>query len=360
VALATMLVAARVRADEPPPTDASDAKPGGAPADEPPRREARSVGSAIFPGIVLHGAGHWVGGDRRTAWRLLGMEGIGFAAMVGGFATLALTGASRHLVAPIFALPVAGVGLFTMSWLSDVYGVVAPDGGTGAPLLTAPVVEARLGTRYVYDPTLSYGTLVGGKVDLRWGSWRLTPEGWVATSGDNQRVAGELAYRLLGPRPGRAASTGSYVEAVVGGSLHRYGPEMFSLAVVDGGVRGRVDLLWLARSLVGSFAEWGFGVGTVFTHYRTGAHETDGSGLLLARFGYGVYLGRVGEIQAYYDHRHDGYAGGLKLSGLGSGAAGHLGVDGDWYFLPRWGVRAELQAGSAYLAGLSIVHRSSL
>jgi hypothetical protein len=360
LALVTALAAARARAESETETQpAATPPPPGAPADQPPRREVRSVGTAIFPGVVVHGAGHWVGGDRQTGWRLLKMEGIGLGALVGGFAGIALTGASRHLAAPVFALPVAGVGLFAISWLSDLYGVSAPDGGTGAPLLTAPALEARLGTRYVHDPTLSYGTLVGGEVDLRWRSFRLTPGVWIATSGDNTRVAAEGAYRLLGPRPASVAATGSFLDVVVGASVHRYGPELFSLTALDGGVRGRVDLRRLADSLAGSFAEWGLGVGVVLTHYRVGARETDADGLLLARFGYGIYLGRAGELLAYYDHRHDGYAGGLKLTGLGSGAAGHLGLDGSWYFLPRWGVRAEFQAGSAYVAGLSLVHRSS-
>jgi hypothetical protein len=108
--------------------------------------------------------------------------------------------------------------------------------------------------------------------------------------------------------------------------------------------------------------EWGLGAGWVFTHYQVGAHETDAAGLLLARFGYGLLFGqpggRHGEMLLFYDHRHDDYAGGLKVTGLGSGAAGHFGLEGAFFFLPRWGVHAEVQAGSAYLAGLSIIHRA--
>jgi hypothetical protein len=333
---------------------------GGAAEEEearPPRRWT-ATGAALLPGLVLHGSGHFVAGDRRTAWRLLAMEGVGAGLTVAGFATLVATGASRQLAPPIFALPVAGIGLVVISWLADLQGVTAS--GTGLPALEEPTLEARVGTRYVHDPTIAYGTLLGPALDLRWRHLRLSPGGWLATEGGNVRLTLEAAYRASGPRPQAPAADGSYVDVVLGATHHRFPRESFDLTVLEVGARGRVDLRRFADSLAGSFAEWGLGLGWVLTHYQVGARETDAAGLLLARFGYGLYLGRAAEVSLFYDHRHDEYAGGLKLTGLGSGPAGHLGVMGSWFFLPSWGVRAEAQAGSAYLAGLALVYRSAL
>lgn len=341
------------------------ALPPGVRADEPaqPQPGAAAVGAAVFPGVVVHGAGHWVAGDRRTGYRLLALEGVGVGLIAGGLATLAATGASRHLSPVIFATPVAGAGLFVASWLADVQGVAMPVDARGAPLLTAPVLEARLGTRYVHDPTIDYGTLLGPSLDLRWGRWRLSPGAWIATGGQNTRLELEVGFRPTGPRPGSFSADGSYVEIVTAATHQRF-REDFDLTVLEAGARGRYDLRRLAPSLAGSFAEWGLGLGWALTHFHTGARETDGDGLLLAQFGYGLYFGhapgRTGEVTAYYDHRHDDYAGGLKLTGLGSGVAGHVGLEGTWYFHRRWGVRLEGQVGSAYLAGLSLLHRSPL
>jgi hypothetical protein len=236
-----------------------------------------------------------------------------------------------------------------------------PVSARGEPLLSAPALEARLGTRYVHDPTIDYGTLLGPTLDLRWRRWRLSPAAWIATGGQNTRLDLEVGFRATGPRPGATSADGSYVELVAGARHHRF-REDFDLTVLEVGAAGRFDLHRLAPSLAGSFAEWGLGLGWALTHFHTGARETDADGLLLARFGYGLYFGRApgrtGEVLAYYDHRHDDYAGGLKLTGLGSGVAGHLGLEGTWYFQARWGVRVEGQVGSAYLAGLSLIHRS--
>jgi hypothetical protein len=329
--------------------------------DEPPAPSAAAAGAAVFPGVLLHGMGHLVAGDRPTAYRLMAMEGVGVGLAAGGLATLAATGASRHLSPLIFATPVAGVGMFLVSWLADVEGVSLPLSVRGEPLLSAPVLEARLGTRYVHDPTIDYGTLIGPALDLRWRRWRLSPAAWIATGGQNTRLDLEVGFRATGPRPGVTSADGSYVEIVAAATHHRF-REDFDLTVLETGARGRFDLRRLAPSLAGSFAEWGLGLGWALTHYHTGTRETEADGLLLARFGYGLYFGRApgrtGEVMAYYDHRHDDYAGGLKLTGLGSGVAGHVGLEGTWYFQARWGVRLEAQAGSAYLAGLSLIHRS--
>jgi hypothetical protein len=342
----------------------ADAPPAADPAplvEAPPlRRSALAIGAAVFPGAIVHGSGHFVAGDHKTAWRLLELEGAGVALTGVGLGTLVVTGASRHLSAPIFALPVAGLGLVVVSWLADVYGVSGPAGGTGSALLSEPLVEAHFGTRYVYDPTVRYGTLLGPALDLRWRRLRLSPGAWIATDGGNVRAFLEVAYRPWGPRPAALAGDGSFVDVVVGATEHHFRPEAFDLTVLEAGARGRVDLRRLAASLAGSFAEWGLGLGWALTHYRVGAHETDADGLLLGRFGYGVYLGTRGEVKVFYDHRHDDYAGGLKLPGRGSGVAGHLGLEGEWFFLGRWGARLEGQVGSAYLAGLSVIYRSGL
>jgi hypothetical protein len=336
------------------------------------RRRTAAAVAAVVPGLVLHGSGHFVAGDRPTALRLLAIEAVGLGAVAGGIAVLALTGASRQLSAPIFSLPALGAGLLAISGLADLYGVLAPEGGRGTPVSFAPAIEERVGARYVYDPTVAYGFLLGPALDLRWRGLRLSPAAWLAAGEHNVRLTAEVAYRPFGPRPQTPTPAapgaeplrplrGSYAEVVAGVRHHRYGPEAFDLTVLDVAGQGRVDLDWLVRTAAGSFAEWGWGLGLALTHYHTGAGETDGAGLLLARFAYGIYLGRDtarrGEVMIYYDHRHDDYTGGLKLTGVGSGVAGHLGLDATWFFSEHWGVKLEAQVGSAYLGGLAVIHR---
>ena len=163
------------------------------------------------------------------------------------------------------------------------------------------------------------------------------------------------------------AADGSFFDVVAGGIHHRYSEELsgplraaFDMTTFELRADGRYDLRRYARSLTGSFVEASAGVGIGAYHYPA-ASTSEANTLLLARFGFGMYLGRRadrwGELRAYYDHRHDDYAGGLKMPGLGSGPLGHFGVDGRAFVTPHWGFRAEVQAGSAWVAGLALVYR---
>src|SRR5690606_15795128 len=91
-----------------------------------------SAGFAVVPGLLVHGAGHWLAGDDETAKLLLVAAGLGHGGLLLGGGRLALSGASRHFVGPTAALSVAGAGLFVTSCLADIYGVTVPRGGPGA------------------------------------------------------------------------------------------------------------------------------------------------------------------------------------------------------------------------------------
>ena len=66
-----------------------------------------------------------------------------------------------------------------------------------------------------------------------------------------------------------------------------------------------------------------------------------------------------GEVALYYDHRHDDFAAGLKMPGLGSGVPGHIGARGHAFLTRAFGMKAELEAGSAILGGASLLFRTN-
>lgn len=323
---------------------------------------AAAIATAIFPGVIVHGTGHWVRGEPQTARRLLYMEGAGIGLILLGGIPIVLSGASRRLVGPAAALVASGVGFFGISMLADLYGVAAPEGGTGQPQRWAPFIETRLGYRYVYDPQFSYRSFLFNGIDLRWQAFRLAPATWWALDDKNARVRLLGAYRLAGPRPDRRARDGSFADVEVGTTHHRFGSEHFRTTTVEAFVNGRLDMGRIGRTLRGSFAEMGVGWALQTFDYDLvrGDPDLDVEDLLLARHGYGVYLGgperAAGEVFAYYDHRHDDFAAGLKLPGLGSGVAGHFGLAASAYF-GEFGLALELEAGSAYVVGLSFAMR---
>ena len=313
----------------------------------PPRR-ALAATVAVVPGVVVPGLGHFVAGEPRTGRRLLLTGGIGLGTVVASAVGLALTGASSRTVAPLAIGTVFGFGTLLSSVLADLYGVVVPGSARGRPA-EAPRLQAELGFRYVYDPTFSYRAFAATRLEARWGRLRLAPASWIALDDDNQRFELPLGWRLTGD--GR-----SHLELGAGLVFHRYGSEAFSTTTGEIVLSGRLDLARLAEPLRGAFAELGAGVALgLVRHHDLTTEPTD---LLLASAAFGFYLGDGrGEIALTYDHRHDGFAAGLKMPGLGSGPAGHFGLRGRVSIWRQWGVLVDGQVGSAYVVGLSAVYR---
>jgi hypothetical protein len=355
-----MLACARVRAEEPahvvaPPAQSEAEahawlKPG-----------AVAAGVAILPGFVLHGAGNFAIGERKAAKRLLIAEAAGLAVFVGAGLLMVQTGTARRLIGALTPLTIFGFGTFALTWLADIYA--ASTGGRDAygPAFV-PYVDLQLGYAYVHDPQFRYGSFGTLRADLRVSAFRASPEAWIALDDDNQRLLLQLAYRALGRTPSRRFSDGSFVELVTGVRYHRFGTERFAVTTSEWHLDARVDLARVGPAMRGSFVEGQVGAGLELYHFRApGSRVEDNAfGLLLARFGFGVYLGtgpKSGELSLYYDHRHDDFAAGLGVKGIASGPLGHFGLRGRYFVAPQWGVNALLELGSAVVAGASVSYR---
>lgn len=321
---------------------------------------------AVVPGALLHGAGHFARGEAATARNLLLMEGIGLGLFLGGGATLFLTGASRYVVAPAATTTILGFGLFSTSYLADIYGSVSRDGDAALSRQRPPArFEAELGYRRVYDPQFAYTDFLVERVSRQIGAFRLTPSGWFSWRGDSARYRFETQYRLFGnvsdPRPRDV----SFVDVTLGFVHQRHRPEHFSKSSAELSIDVRYDLARLGPSLRGAFVELGAGyaLGRIDYDLQSVAVPHDLEHLLLGRLGFGVTLrgqsAPGSEALVYYDHRHDDYAAGLKLNGLGSGVAGHFGAALRWFVTESWGVSLDAQVGSAYIGGASVLFRSA-
>ncbi len=112
------------------------------------------------------------------------------------------------------------------------------------------------------------------------------------------------------------------------------------------------------------FSQLGLGLGLQRYDFERVAerYDSDHAWLLLARIGFGAYVGRAGpphgEVFRFYDHRHDGFAAGVN--GMMVGIPGHVGLEGELELSEQLGLRAELQIGAATVAGLSVLVRQEV
>lgn len=337
-------------------------EPTATPSPDPsPGHRTLASGASLLPGVLLHGSGHFALGRQRTAGRLFAAEGLGLAMFLIGGGTLVGTGANRYLTGPAAGLGIAGIGLFSSSWLADVIGTAWPRHARGEPITRRPLVELELGYRAVHDLQFAYAHLLYHRLDLqRWG-WRLSPSMWLALDDENARMRLEAAYRPWGPRSEVDAADGSYVELRTAVTHHRFAPEGFRTLTTELAARGRVDLWRFDADLAGQYAELELGVALQSFDYDRPALSlgTDNETLLLTRIAHGVYVGHPqhpwADVQVFYDHRHDTYVGGLN--GFAIGAPGFFGAQTRIYPLPQLGIRGEVALGSAVYGGVSLLTR---
>lgn len=319
-------------------------------------------GAALIPGLVVHGSGVWVAGEKDTAYKLLAAEGIGLGMMAAGALPLILTDASGQNIDLTVALLVAGAGLFLTSGIADLYGAtIGGREGARSPL-RLPHLEPFAGYAFVYNPQFGQRHFTVLRLDARVGRVRVTPEAWLAVNTDERRVGGDLAVRFVGPRPDATAADGSFVDLQIGAAHHRFGRDGFDVLTTTFSFPMRLDLRRVGPSLAGSFVDFEPGWGFLLFDYGLPGRGlgTDISGMLLMRFGYGLYFGGSssprGEVAVYYDHRHDGFAGGLALDLHDPNFFGHVGLVGKANLGQGWGLRTDLQVGSSLVAMLGVLH----
>lgn len=347
--------------------EATDAGPGGVPEA---RASVASSGAtpstyrlpphpvplvlSLVPGVLVHGAGQLGAGEKRTGLRLLALEGAGAGVAVGSLMGVALTGASRRVVAPLVATTVLGVGLFAGTMLVDVYAAAVPMSWRGRAPRTLPHLVLEGGAAYRYDPGFEGRLLLSHALDARLGEkdrHRLRVELQTLPDEPASRSRALYSYRFWAPR-----RDGSFLE-LEGAALHQRHPHLgFFSTTGEVAVRGRLDLERIGPRLRGAFAEGRFGAS--MSALRSRDVDTDADSAVMARIGVGAYLGRgQGEVELYYDHRRDTFAGGMLLPGIPAGYAGFVGLRAERYFGEHLGVRLDAQAGSAGILGASLLFR---
>lgn len=312
-----------------------------------------------MPGALVHGSGHWVAGRAKTARLLLLYEGIGLGSAGVSLIGLAATGASQYTVTPFAIGALGGLGLFCATLLADVYGVLAPEGGTGAPETELARFEIRSGLLYVYDPLFPHRYFFSHGFSLEAGWLRVTPSFELGLDAPTHRYSLFVAHRVLGPRLDRAARSGTALDVTAGVTDHAYHDDAFGLTALELRFDSRLDLGDLDSNLAGSFVDSSLGYAREFLRYD--GLEGDQSDELLARVGFGIYLGGPGgvhgETALVYDHRRDTLAGGMRFAGVPAGYAGHLEQRTRLFLAPSFGLELQFDYGSAFTTGLSLLFR---
>lgn len=121
---------------------------------------------AIVPGIALHGAGHWVLGERQIAVELLIRQAIGLGAGLTAALLRPVARDSAVGAGAVQALSVAAWGGLAANWLADGYGAFR--GTLSGTSEVSPPPSLSAGAAWTFLNRQDGGTLAGGQLFLRW------------------------------------------------------------------------------------------------------------------------------------------------------------------------------------------------
>lgn len=329
---------------EPQPEPQPPARPTGG-------KRAVAVGGAILPGVIVHGSGHWLIGEKRTATRLLVLEGVGLGLAAIGGIPIGVTGGAEETL-PGLGLLVPAVGLLFTSFAADVWGAAGGERIAGTPS-PPPAVDVATGWTLVGDPRVPFANLATVDANAWLGPTQLRASGWYGDGTWQARAA--AGVRIRGPRPGQWRDDTSALDITVAAAEERRTDAMLRVATGEVGLLARIDLARIGPTLRGTFGTVGMTAGAERVRYTaTGAADT--SGLFTGHIGWGFVLGdgrtRALETELFYEHRRDTLAGGLTLHIPFNGFIGYVGaVTTAWR--GRFGASARVDVGSAYVFSLA-------
>jgi hypothetical protein len=314
------------------------------------RRRAAAIAVAIFPGVIVRGAGSWIAGERRAAKRLAATGVLGLAGMVAGGAPIAATGSSPYTIWTGVPLIVSGTGLAVSSWLADIWVAAGANRLATSPRALPPW-SIDIATTWQHD-AYRERALLGAAGRLELGRLGLDAGGHLDAAGASRSGEAGARWRLYGPgATGLRVADASRLVVRATARLDRDDDDRVTAATAEAELAGRLDLAQLDPAVRGSFLELALGAGLARTTYPMDRHDLDA--ILLAGFAWGAYLGDRGELRLFYDHRRDGLVGGLAAS-RAAGFLGSVGAAADVRIHGPWSVRGQLQIGNAWVTTLGL------
>jgi hypothetical protein len=306
----------------------------------------------LVPGLLLHGSGHFVLGERQDAYRLLAMEGVGLLGVVAGLGLLAAVGGSEKFAAVYVPLTVSGAGLFAASFLADVAGAAHGRRPWPEPTVLAGL-RVRAGYVGLFASKHSFEHL--GELGVQWQIRRLVLEAtaMLHPQGDFSAYRGLVGWRL-GPWSDDPVTRLTFFAEL---GRQDFSSEGFSMTTF----RAFGELRWNLGNFVSTMKNawllgrlgWGF---DSFDFAGTSADD-DGLPFLVADVGFGLMASQRVEMELAYRHRKGELPGGMALLDGLAGFAGMLELRGRVALSPRWSLLPGVKLGTGVMPWLSCESR---
>lgn len=266
----------------------------------PPKRVKGVVGS-IIPGVLLHGSGHYLMGEKETGKKILKIEGYSFLTGVSSLVALGLLGNADETSGVLIPISMLSFGTFAATWLFDVIGTT----GLSNQLSVGqhPYKQSFVNFSYSQQDNNQspYYTFYSGR--LQYGNNQFFAQ-------VNTEVEESLDYREFAFKGGYNIMQKDYTNLyVIPESKYRYSTEGFSIAQFDLQLEMDINLAKLSNTLKNVYFVNTIGYGNSQFNFEGSGFDYSNNMMIISQ-GIRFSVNKVLDVSTKYIRREDGFIGG--------------------------------------------------
>jgi hypothetical protein len=307
-----------------------------------------AAGASIIPGLLVHGAGHFAAGESSNGYRLLAIEGVGIAGIVGGLATLRAVRGSEKLAPVYVPVTVTGVGLFIASFLADVAGTL--HGQRPWPVPRPPgTLTLTGGYTGLFASKHTFSHL--GRLGAEWHYRRLTCGAalMLHPEFDYSQYGGTVSLRLWEPG---ADDPVTRLTVFVDAYHQRFRTEGFSITAFRGFGELRWNMGYLVTTMRNAWWLARLGWGFDLLSFDNIASGEDGLPFIVFEVGMGLMASERVSLELVYRQRKGELPGGMTVAGALAGFLGMIEFQSRVTIDPRWTIVPGFRIGNGVMPWL--------
>lgn len=306
--------------------------------------------AAVFPGVLLPGAGHFVLGEREAGKNFLVLDAVALVLMGVGFGGQAVSGGADRL-SPLTLTPaVAGIALVSVGWLADLLGAAHGTRPWLEPHDPPGSLSLAAGYTGLFGAQLGFHHGLGLDASWRYGSFSAQPWGLFDPSLSYYGAGAKLALVLW--RDADDAVTRLTARAAV--AHHRFRFDRYSTTVGELHGELRLNLRHLSPTLHNVWMLVRLGAGLEGFAYDAKPFDwADLSPVLVLEVGGGARVHERVVVEFLYRSRKDELPGGIVIPGLFDSYLGMFELSGRVTLTERFAVLAGLRYGNGLMPWIS-------
>lgn len=261
----------------------------------------KGIAGSIVPGILLHGSGHYIMGEKETGKKLLKIQGVSLLTGASSLVALSLLGNADETSGILIPMTMFGFGTFAATWLFDVIGTTGLSNHLS--IEEHPYKQSFVNLSYhKQDNNQSpYYNFYGSRIQYGNNEFFAQLYAEVEESSDYQEFAFKGGYNVM-----QKEFTNLYI---IPEAKYRYSSEGFDISQWDLQLEMDINLSKISHTLKNVYFVNTIGYGSsTFDFGRSGSNYSDN--LMIVSQGLRFHVNNILDVSTKYIRREDGFIAG--------------------------------------------------